>query len=96
VRWTATRSWLPVRKTGRLIIAHEAHKRLGPGAEIGSDSGRRSDRRTGRSIIRVAARNVPLPYSPDLERFVLLKWRISSKPRVGWRRIASEHGFRWF
>ena len=60
-----------VRKTGRLIIAHEAHKRLGPGAEIAAMVAEEAIGALDGPIVRVAARNVPLPYSPDLERFVL-------------------------
>jgi pyruvate dehydrogenase E1 component beta subunit len=60
-----------VRKTGRLVIVHEAHKRLGPGAEIAAMVSEEAIGSLDGPIIRVAARNVPLPYSPDLERFVL-------------------------
>ena len=60
-----------VRKTNRLIIAHEAHKRLGPGAEIAAMVAEEGIGFLDGPIVRVAARNVPLPYSPDLERFVL-------------------------
>jgi acetoin:2,6-dichlorophenolindophenol oxidoreductase subunit beta len=60
-----------VRRTHRLIIAHEAHKRLGPGAEIAAMVAEDGIGFLDGPIVRVAARNVPLPYSPDLERFVL-------------------------
>jgi pyruvate dehydrogenase E1 component beta subunit len=60
-----------VRKTGRVVIAHEAHKRLGPGAEIAAVIAEEGIGYLDGPIARVAARNVPLPYSPELENFVL-------------------------
>jgi pyruvate dehydrogenase E1 component beta subunit len=60
-----------VRKTSRVVIAHEAHKRLGPGAEIAAMIAEEAVGWLDGPIARVAARNVPLPYSPELENFVL-------------------------
>ncbi|MCU0503137.1 MAG: alpha-ketoacid dehydrogenase subunit beta [Anaerolineae bacterium] len=60
-----------VRKTSRVIIAHEAHKRLGPGAEIAALIAEEAIGYLDGPIVRVAARNVPLPYSPELESYVL-------------------------
>ncbi len=60
-----------VRKTSRVVIAHEAHKRLGPGAEIAAMIAEEGIGYLDGPIARVAARNVPLPYSPELENFVL-------------------------
>ena len=60
-----------VRKTSRVVIAHEAHKRLGPGAEIAAMIAEEAIGYLDGPIARVAARNVPLPYSPELENFVL-------------------------
>jgi pyruvate/2-oxoglutarate/acetoin dehydrogenase E1 component len=60
-----------VRKTSRVIIAYEAHKRLGPGAEIAAMIAEEGIGYLDGPIVRVAARNVPLPYSPELENFVL-------------------------
>jgi pyruvate dehydrogenase E1 component beta subunit len=59
------------RKTSRVVIAHEAHKRLGPGAEIAAMLAEEAIGYLDGPIIRVAARNVPLPYSPELENYVL-------------------------
>ncbi|MCL4506789.1 MAG: alpha-ketoacid dehydrogenase subunit beta [Chloroflexi bacterium] len=59
------------RKTGRVIIAHEAHKRAGPGAEIAAVIAEEALDYLDSPIARVAARNVPLPYAPALEQFVL-------------------------
>jgi len=60
-----------VRKTSRVIVAHEAHKRLGPGAEIAALIAEEAIGYLDGPIVRVAARNVPLPYSPELENYVL-------------------------
>jgi acetoin:2,6-dichlorophenolindophenol oxidoreductase subunit beta len=60
-----------VRKTSRVVIAHEAHKRLGPGAEIAAMIAEEAIGYLDGPILRVAARNVPLPYSPELENYVL-------------------------
>ena len=60
-----------VRKTSRVIVAHEAHKRLGPGAEIAAMIAEEAISYLDGPIVRVAARNVPLPYSPELENYVL-------------------------
>jgi pyruvate dehydrogenase E1 component beta subunit len=60
-----------VEKTGRLIIAHEAHKRGGPGAEIAAMVAEEAIEWLDAPIMRVAAKNVPLPYAPGLENFVL-------------------------
>jgi acetoin:2,6-dichlorophenolindophenol oxidoreductase subunit beta len=60
-----------VRKTSRVLVVHEAHKRLGPGAEIAALIAEEAIGYLDGPIVRVAARNVPLPYSPELESFVL-------------------------
>jgi pyruvate/2-oxoglutarate/acetoin dehydrogenase E1 component len=60
-----------VQKTSRVIIAYEAHKRLGPGAEIAALIAEEGIGYLDGPIVRVAAKNVPLPYSPELENFVL-------------------------
>jgi pyruvate/2-oxoglutarate/acetoin dehydrogenase E1 component len=58
-------------KTGRVVIAHEAHKRAGPGAEIAAMLAEEAVEYLDAPIIRVAAKNVPLPYNPELENYVL-------------------------
>ncbi|NOX63007.1 MAG: alpha-ketoacid dehydrogenase subunit beta [Chloroflexi bacterium] len=60
-----------VRKTGRAVIVHEAHRRAGPGAEIAALLAEKAIDYLEAPILRVAAANVPIPYNPDLERFVL-------------------------
>jgi pyruvate dehydrogenase E1 component beta subunit len=58
-------------KTNRVVIAHEAHKRAGPGAEIAAMLAEEAIEYLDGPVIRVGARNVPLPYSPILENHVL-------------------------
>ncbi len=58
-------------KTGRVVIAHEAHRRSGPAAEIAAVLAEEAIEYLDGPIVRVAARNVPLPYSPILENYVL-------------------------
>ena len=60
-----------VAKTGRVVIAHEAHQRSGPAAEIAAMLAEEAVEYLDGPIRRVAAKNVPLPYSPLLEDFVL-------------------------
>jgi pyruvate dehydrogenase E1 component beta subunit len=58
-------------KTSRVVIGHEAHRRSGPGAEIAAMLAEEAIEYLDGPIVRVAARNVPLPYSPVLENYVL-------------------------
>jgi pyruvate/2-oxoglutarate/acetoin dehydrogenase E1 component len=60
-----------VRKTSRVVIAYEAHLRAGPGAEIAAMIAEEAIEYLDGPILRVGARNVPLPYSPILEAHVL-------------------------
>ena len=58
-------------KTGHVVIAHEAHVRGGPGAEIAAMLAEEAVEYLDGPVRRVGARNVPLPYSPVLENYVL-------------------------
>jgi pyruvate dehydrogenase E1 component beta subunit len=60
-----------VAKTSRVVIAHEAHLRSGPAAEIAAVLAEEAIEFLDGPIIRVGAKNVPLPYSPVLEDYVL-------------------------
>jgi len=60
-----------VAKTGRVVISHEAHRRSGPGAEISAVIAEEAIEYLDGPIIRIGAKNVPLPYSPELENDVL-------------------------
>jgi len=60
-----------VKKTNRVVIVHEAHKRAGPGAEIAALLAEKAIGYLDAPIVRVATKNAPFPYNPDLERFIL-------------------------
>jgi pyruvate dehydrogenase E1 component beta subunit len=60
-----------VKKTNRVVIVHEAHRRAGPGAEIAAILAEEAIGYLDAPIIRVATKNVPFPYNPDLENFIL-------------------------
>lgn len=60
-----------VQKTHRAVIVHEAHRRAGPGAEIAAVLAEQAIGYLDAPILRVATKNVPFPYNPDLERFIL-------------------------
>jgi acetoin:2,6-dichlorophenolindophenol oxidoreductase subunit beta len=60
-----------VRKTGRLVIAHEAHRRLGIGAEIAALVQEHAFDYLDAPIARVGALDVPIPASKPLEDVVL-------------------------
>jgi pyruvate/2-oxoglutarate/acetoin dehydrogenase E1 component len=57
-----------VAKTSRLVIAHEAVKRGGWGAELAALVAERTIDVLDAPIVRVASRNVPMPYNDSLER----------------------------
>lgn len=57
-----------VAKTGRLVIAHEAVKRGGFGAEVAALVSEKALDCLDAPIIRVGARHVPMPYNDALER----------------------------
>jgi pyruvate dehydrogenase E1 component beta subunit len=60
-----------VAKTSRVVLAYEGHKRAGAGAEIAAMLAEEAVEYLDGPVVRVAAKNVPLPYSPVLENFVL-------------------------
>ncbi|HEY52479.1 MAG TPA: alpha-ketoacid dehydrogenase subunit beta [Caldilineae bacterium] len=60
-----------VKKTHRAVIVHEAHRRAGPGAEIAAILAEQAIGYLDAPILRVATKNVPFPYNPDLEQFIL-------------------------
>ena len=53
-----------VAKTSRVVIAHEAHVRSGPAAEIAAMLAEEAIEYLDGPILRIGAKNVPLPYSP--------------------------------
>ena len=60
-----------VKKTGKVLIVYEAWKQLGAGSEIVSILAEKAFPYLKAPILRVAAENVPIPFSPVLENFVL-------------------------
>ena len=60
-----------VKKTHRVVIVHEAHRRAGPGAEIAANLAEAAIAYLDAPILRVATKNVPFPYNPELESFIL-------------------------
>jgi pyruvate/2-oxoglutarate/acetoin dehydrogenase E1 component len=60
-----------VEKTGRLIIAHEGYTRCGIGAEIAAQVMERGLYSLEKPLRRVCGRNLPVPFAPVLENYVI-------------------------
>ena len=60
-----------VRKTHRAVVAHEACRTGGVGAEIAARIGDELFDDLDAPVKRVGAQDVPMPFSPPLEKFVL-------------------------
>lgn len=56
-----------VKKTNRLVVAHEAHRRLGIGAEIAALVQEHAFDYLDAPVERVGAMDIPIPYSKPLE-----------------------------
>lgn len=67
--WTAVRQ--SVQKTGRLVIAHEAHRTAGWGAEVAARISEELHGHLKAPVKRVASADVPMPFAPWLEEAVL-------------------------
>jgi pyruvate dehydrogenase E1 component beta subunit len=59
-----------VAKTGRLVVVDEGHRSAGVGAEIAALVAEEAFDALRAPIRRVAALDVPIPFSPPLEAFV--------------------------
>ncbi len=59
-----------VRKTGRLVVVDECHLRCGVAAEIAALVAQHGFGHLRAPIARVTAADVPIPFSPALERFI--------------------------
>jgi acetoin:2,6-dichlorophenolindophenol oxidoreductase subunit beta len=57
-----------VKRTGRLVIAHEAYERGGVAGEIAMQVTEQAFDYLDAPIVRVAGANVPVPYNVALER----------------------------
>lgn len=60
-----------VRKTHRLVIAHEAHTQFGFGAEVASMVMEQAFDWLDAPVVRVGAPGMPMPYNDDLERVTI-------------------------
>ncbi len=60
-----------VSRTRRAVVAHEAWRFGGFGAEVAATLAERLWGRLAAPVLRVGARGVPIPFSPPLERFVI-------------------------
>ncbi|MDE0234321.1 MAG: alpha-ketoacid dehydrogenase subunit beta [bacterium] len=60
-----------LRKTGRLVVAHEAPGRGGMGAEIAAVAAGEMWDCLRAPVVRVCGRNTPMPYAPEMEGFVI-------------------------
>jgi acetoin:2,6-dichlorophenolindophenol oxidoreductase subunit beta len=60
-----------VEKTARAVVLHEAPRRLGYGAEIAAEIGERCFWSLDQPVVRIAAKDTPVPTSPRLEDAML-------------------------
>ena len=60
-----------VKKTGRLVVAHEGWKRWGFGAEVAAMIAEHAIDWLEAPILRMGARDTPMPYNDKLERLVI-------------------------
>jgi len=60
-----------VKKTHRLVVAHETWKRAGWGAEVATTVQEEAFGYLDSPVLRVGARNVHIPFSPPLQNYVI-------------------------
>jgi pyruvate/2-oxoglutarate/acetoin dehydrogenase E1 component len=60
-----------IRRTGRLVVVDEDYERCGFSAEVAAIAAEKGFNHLEAPVARVATPNVPIPYSPALERHVL-------------------------
>jgi 2-oxoisovalerate dehydrogenase E1 component beta subunit len=60
-----------VRKTGKVLIAHEATRSCGVGAEVAALIAEEAFEHLDAPVVRLTAPDVPIPFSPPLEQEVL-------------------------
>ncbi len=71
VPWDKERVVESVKKTNRLLIVHETWRRAGWGAEVAATVQEEAFDYLDAPIGRIGARNVPHPFSPPLEEFMI-------------------------
>ena len=59
------------RRTQRVLVAEEGHRFCGLGAELAAEIQERAFGYLDAPVVRVAARDVPIPTGPEMERAVL-------------------------
>ncbi len=73
--WLAPFDWASVttsvQKTKRLVVAHEAHRTNGWGAEVAARIGEELFGVLEAPVLRVTSKDVPMPFAPELEAAVL-------------------------
>lgn len=60
-----------VKKTKRVLVAHEANRRGGVGAEIAATLGEELYDYLDAPVMRVGAKDIPIPFSAPMERFAI-------------------------
>ena len=60
-----------MKKTGRLVVVHEAHKNCGWGAQVITEITNRAFRYLDAAPIHLGAKACPLPFNPGLEAAVI-------------------------
>jgi pyruvate dehydrogenase E1 component beta subunit len=60
-----------VEKTGRILIVEESNRRGGWGAEVAAEVAARAVGYLDAPILRIAAPDVPVPFSPTLESHII-------------------------
>ena len=60
-----------VRKTGKVLVAHEATRSCGVGAEVAALIAEEAFEHLDAPVARLTAPDVPIPFSPPLEQRVL-------------------------
>lgn len=60
-----------VKKTGRAVVVHEAHRTCGVGSEIAAEVTERAFKYLDSAIIRLGAKACPLPFNLGLENAVV-------------------------
>ncbi len=84
VPWDKEAVLASVRKTGRLITVHETWRRAGWGAEVAAVVQEEAFDFLDAPVMRIGAKNVPDPFSPPMEDFVIpgREWVVAEVRRL--------------